>query len=116
MRTILCGLILATTVAGGAAQGDGDFKPIFNGKDLTGWETKTKTPESLDGKTEAYKGRFKVADGMLTIDPKVKGDVWIQTASDLPKGKDVHIRIEFKPGKGCNNDTFFRGNKFDIAP
>ena len=53
-----------------------DFKPeegftlLFNGKDLTGWNT-TKG-ESLDGKTEAYAGRFKVAGGILTLDPSVK--------------------------------------------
>jgi hypothetical protein len=116
MRSMFSGLaaMVALSVVG-VAQGGDDFKPHFNGKDLTGWVTKTNPAEALDGKTEAYKGRFKVVDGNLVIDPKVKGDVWIQTAKDLAKGKDVHIKIEFMPGKGCNNDTFFRGNKFDIT-
>src|SRR5256885_6581569 len=98
-----------------ATRGD-DFKPedgftlLFNGKDLTGW--KTTKGESLDGKTEAYNGRFKAADGVLTIDPKVKGDVRIETQKEF--GKDVHIKFDFLPGEGCNNDLFLRGLKFDL--
>src|SRR6476661_6635312 len=87
-----------------------DFKPeegfvlLFNGKDLTGW--KTEKGESLDGKAEAYNGRFKMADGLLTLDPKVKGDVKIFTARGF--GKDVHIKFDFMPGPGCNNLLFLR--------
>lgn len=88
------------------------FKPLL-GKSLDGWKEK-KGGASLDGRTEAYKGRFKLADGVLTIDPKVKGDVRIETAT-APKG-DLHIKFEFRPGKGCNNDLFLRGQKFDINP
>jgi hypothetical protein len=93
-----------------------EFKPedgftlLFNGKDLSGW--KTEKGESLDGKAEAYKGRFTMADGQLTLDPKVKGDVKIFTAREF--GKDVHIKFDFKPGPGCNNDLFLRGLKFDL--
>lgn len=83
---------------------------LFNGKNLDGW--KTKAGDSLDGKTEAYKGRFKVVDGKLVIDPAVKGDVVIVTAKELPA--NVHISFECRPGDKCNNDLFFRGNKFDI--
>ena len=93
-----------------------DFKPeegftlLFNGKDLTGW--KTTKGESLDGKTEAYAGRFKVADGILTLDPSVKGDVRIVTAKEF--AGDVHIKFDFMPGAKCNNDLFLRGTKFDL--
>src|SRR5262249_2059100 len=86
------------------------FSLLLNGKDLTGW--KTTKGESLDGKTEAYAGRFKIADGILTLDPKVKGDVRIETQKEF--GKDVHIKFDFLPGEGCNNDLFLRGLKFDL--
>jgi Domain of Unknown Function (DUF1080) len=86
------------------------FTLLFNGKDLTGW--KTTKGESLDGKTEAYNGRFKAAEGILTIDPKVKGDVRIETEKEF--AKDVHIKFDFLPGEGCNNDLFLRGLKFDL--
>lgn len=88
------------------------FVPLL-GKDLTGWKAK-KGGESFEGKTEAYKGRFTLRDGVLVIDPKVKGDVTLETAREI-KGVVV-LRFEFKPGKGCNNDLFFRGQKFDIVP
>jgi hypothetical protein len=118
MRFVFCGLILTglAIVAPRALAAD-DFKPeagftlLFNGKDLTGWKTKTGN-EALDGKTDAYNGRFKVTDGVLVIDEKAKGDVRIMTAKEF--GKDVHIKFEFKPGKGCNNDLFLRGMKFDL--
>ncbi|MCC6416718.1 MAG: DUF1080 domain-containing protein [Gemmataceae bacterium] len=121
MRILLCGLLLAG-VAGPASLprvvASDDFKPepgyslLFNGKDLTGWKTK-KGNEPLDGKTEAYKGRFKVVEGKIVIDPKVKGDVTIETTRTF--GKGAHIQFEFLPGPKCNNDLFFRGNKFDLV-
>ena len=52
------------------------------------------------------------ADGVLTIDPKVKGDIVVFTEKTFDK--DAHIKFEFKPGKGCNNDLYFRGLKFDL--
>jgi hypothetical protein len=91
------------------------FKLIFNGKDLDGWkEFSGKAKASLDGKTEAFKGRFKVRDGKLVLDPSVKGDLHIQTAEAF--GKNAHVKFDFKPGPKCNNDIFFHGTKFDIIP
>ncbi len=90
------------------------FTLLFNGKNLDGWKEASQKKEALDGKTEAYKGRFKVVDGVLVYDPSVKGDLYIETAREF--GKDVHIKFDFKPGPKCNNDFFLRGTKFDIVP
>jgi hypothetical protein len=87
---------------------------LFNGKNLDGWREESGKKQSLDGKTEAYNGRFKVVDGMLVYNPAVKGDRRIETVREF--GKDVHIRFDFKPGPKCNNDVFLRGTKFDIIP
>lgn len=119
----LLAMSLALSTASFAGAGDDDFKleagftPLFNGKNLDGWKTR-KGGEALDGKTEAYKGRFKVAagsvkDGKLVIDPKVRGDVIIDTVREF--AGDVHIKFEFLPGDGCNNDLFIRGLKFDLV-
>jgi hypothetical protein len=111
---VLLGLAVLVPVPWCAAD---DFKPepgftfLFNGKDLTGWKVR-KGGESLDGKTDAARKRFTVKEGLLVVDPKVPGDVWIDTAKEL-KG-DVHIKFDYLPGKGCNNDLFLRGVKFDI--
>jgi hypothetical protein len=56
--------------------------------------------------------RFIIKDGNLVIDPKVKGDLTINTVQDFEK--DVHIKFEYKPDAKCNNDLFLRGMKFDI--
>ncbi len=90
------------------------FKLLFNGKNLDGWKEAGGKKEALDGKTEAYGGRFKVVEGKLVFDPDVKGDLHLETAQAF--GKDVHIKFDFKPGPKCNNDLFLRGTKFDLVP
>jgi hypothetical protein len=98
----------------------GDFKLepgftlLFNGKNLDGWKEASGKKDPLEGKTEAYKGRFKVVDGKLVYDPSVKGDLYIETTKEF--GKDVTIKFDFKPGPKCNNDLLLRGTKFDIVP
>lgn len=109
---------LAIFLVSMARAGDDEFKIeqgltlLFNGKSLDGWKMRS-GGEKLDGKTEAYKGRFKIKDGRLIIDPKVPGDVIIESQAEL--AGDVHIKFEFLPGKGCNNDLFLRGLKFDLV-
>lgn len=119
MRLLSCSLVALTTCAVVAAE---DFKPepgfklLLNGKNLDGWKTpgaKGKAGEPLEGKEEAFKGRFKVKAGELVIDPGVKGDVRIETTQEI--AGDVTIRFEFKPDEKCNNDLFFRGQKFDLS-
>lgn len=90
------------------------FTLLFNGKNLDGWKEFSGKKEPLDGKTEAFNGRFKVVDGKLVYDPSVKGDLHIETKKEFDK--DVHIKFDFKPGPKCNNDLFIRGTKFDIIP
>jgi hypothetical protein len=116
---LLSAVLLVVCSAYAAAD---DFKPdagfelLFNGKDLSGWKTlgtKDKPGDSLEGKTEAFNGRFKVKDGELVIDPSVKGDVRIETVKEY--AKDVTIKFEFYPDAKCNNDLFFRGQKFDLS-
>src|SRR5262245_24135310 len=84
MRSLSSALLLTLLLAAHGSTHADDFKLepgftlLFNGKDLGGWKEKT-GGASLDGKTEAYKGRFKVTDGVIVIDPKVGGDVRIET-------------------------------------
>jgi hypothetical protein len=119
MRILYSGLFLVcltalTLTADGTAGGDKPepgFDKLFNGKNLDGWKEK-KDGKSLEGKMEAYGGRFKVMESKLIIDPKVKGDVIIETTKEF--AKDVHIKFDYFPGDKCNNDLFFRGIKFDL--
>lgn len=91
------------------------FTSIFNGKTFDGWREKgSKT--TLEGKTEAHKGRFKIEGGSIhyVYTDTVKGDKYIETTKEFTK--DVNFKFDFKAGKGCNNDILFRGTKFDIVP
>jgi hypothetical protein len=95
-------------------QAEPGFNPLFNGRNLDGWKEASGRKEALDGKTEAYGGRFKVVEERLRIDPSVKGDLHLETVQTF--GKDVHIKFDFKAGAKCNNDLFLRGTKFDLVP
>ncbi len=114
MFRLAAGFLLSVLCLGTALPAD-DFKPepgftpLFTGDTLDGWKLKG---EALDGKTEAANKRFAVKDSALVIDPKVKGDLKLETAKEFEG--DVHLKFDFKPGAGCNNDVFFRGTKFDL--
>ena len=110
MLCVLVGLLAPLCVAADDFKLEEGFVLIFNGKNLDGW--KTKAGEVQDGKTEAYNGRFKVAEGNLVVDVKVKGDVNLSTTKEF--GKDAHLKFDYMPGAGCNNDLFFYGTKFDL--
>ena len=101
-------------VASWTAQAEPGFKPLFNGKSLDGWKEASGRKEALEGKTEAYGGRFKVVEDRLVLAPAVKGDLHLETGQSF--AGDVHIKFEFKAGPKCNNDLFLRGTKFDIVP
>lgn len=112
---LLCGVLallpLHTIIAGDKTEPG--FTSLFNGKNLDGWRQKS-DKVALDGKTEAYKGRFRVENGILHYDPKPGGDRYIETTKEYTK--DVHFKFDFNPGPKCNNDILFRGTKFDIVP
>ena len=118
MRLLSCAFIALAACAAVAAE---DLKPepgyalLFNGKNLDGWQTKAAGKNKavpLDGKTEAFGGRFAVKDGELVVDYKVRGDRYIETTRQF--GGDFTIRLDFKPGEGCNNDILLLGTKFDL--
>ena len=122
MRPLSCVLLVcattATVVAADEFKPEPGFKLIFNGKNLDGWQQKAAKkddkPVALDGKTEAFDKRFVVTGGELVVDPKVKGDRYIETV--VPVSGDFIVRFDFKPDDKCNNDLLFLGTKFDINP
>lgn len=102
---------LASPVAADDFQLEPGFKLLFNGQDLTGWKVR-KSGVALEGKAETPDQRFKVAEGLLVVDAKAKGDVTIDSVQEL--AGDVHVKFDFLPGAGCNNDLYLRGLKFDL--
>jgi len=66
------------------------FKPLFNGKDLTGWQ----------GNTKGYV----VRDGMIVVEPELGGGN-LYTAQEY---SDFIMRFEFKLTPGANNGLGIR--------
>lgn len=86
-KSLILGLALLLTAASSSAAPN--LKPIFNGKDLSGW----KAP---DGNDEA--GWYKAVDGELRIHsgPKKKGSIlWTEK-----KFRNFIVELDFKFGEG----------------
>jgi len=95
-----------------------DFINLYNGKDLTGWGTRIKTPEGvifepLDGKTESKDKRFSAKEGTITINflTEGNGERWVNlwTAREFPK--DFMLTLEFRASKGADSGIFLRGKQ-----
>jgi len=72
-----------------ASRGSGDFTPIFNGRDFTGWS----------GPVDNYE----IKDGTLTCKPGKGGTIY--TAEEYA---DFVVRLEFNLPKGGNNGLALR--------
>ena len=114
-RISVGGLFLAVLVLGSAGGGRGDdfkpeagFRPLFNGKDLTGWRY---GKEKLDGKTETPDKRFTVADGVIVANPgKGIKDLW--TVQDF--AKDFHLKVEFRAAPRADSGVYIRGPQLQV--
>jgi hypothetical protein len=94
------------------------FTSLFNGKDLTGWGYLNKKQdelifESFEGKNQSKDGRFKVIDGILTVNPNNYVElndpsyITLWTAKEYPE--DFYFTIEFRAAKNADSGIFFRG-------
>ena len=102
--TLCCTLIwvvltLGTASLGVAAEANDGFKPMFNGKDLTGWKTT---------------GNWIVEeDGIVALHPRPGEKGWQRYDAYLTtdrKYREFIVDLEFKFGKGGNSGVFLRVN------
>jgi hypothetical protein len=102
MRILLATLFLAASIA--RADDSTGFTPLFNGKDLTGWELKQSKGDIKDCWT--------VKEGILTCKA---GAGWIGT--DRQYGNYV-LRVEWRIQEGGNSGVFLRvpGVKEGMSP
>ncbi len=86
------------------------FKPIFNGKDLTGWRL---GKADLAGKTASDDGRFAVRDGILVITGS-KDTPPKMTEIDTVESYDgdFTLRLEFRASKDANSGLHLRDKAF----
>ncbi len=71
---------------------DAGWKPLFNGKDLTGWKSHPEQP-----------GNWKVENGVL-VGSKAKGHLF----TDLGDFDNFHARLKVKLNKPGNSGLYFR--------
>lgn len=107
-RSLAVATVLLAAIAARAEEPG--FKPLFNGKDLTGWR---QGQSPLVGKTETGDHRFAVKDGILVIrgagpnEPKMKE---IDTVDSF--GGDFVLRLEFRAAKDANSGLHLRDHDF----
>lgn len=86
----LCAVALG---AGSLAAGEKGFQPLFNGKDLSGWE-------AVGGSAD----NWKVEDGLLICTGE-KGSHWLSTTKEYA---NFELHVEFKVPPGGNSGVFLR--------
>jgi hypothetical protein len=97
LKLCLVGILAGAGLSRAAVGEDQGFAPLFNGKDLTGWQTK---------------GNWVVEDkGVLAIKPRPGEKGWQRYDAYLwAKGQfgDFSLDLEFKIPKGGNSGVFVR--------
>ena len=89
--------LLAMTTIAMAADADKDFKPLFNGKDLTGWHVRK--PQNHNA--------WVVQDGILKNDLKT-GEHGVDLVTDA-KFWNFTVRYEYQVPDGSNSGFYLRG-------
>jgi hypothetical protein len=102
MRTLLLLLFAVTTTR--ADEPSNGFVPLFNGKDLTGWEMKQSKGDIKDF--------WSVKEGILTARA---GTGWLSTTKEYG---DFVLRVEWRIFEGGNSGVFIRvpGVKEGMSP
>jgi hypothetical protein len=103
-------LLVSTSLLAAAPADEPGFRPIFNGKDLTGWRV-GKT--DLAGKTASEDGRFAVKDGILVITgskDRPPKNTEIDTVESYDG--DFILRLEFRASRDANSGLHLRDKAF----
>jgi len=94
------------------------FTSLFNGKDLTGWGYLNKKQDELifqsfEGEEGSKDGRFKVIDGILTVNPnnyvEIKDPSYITLWTEKEYPYDFSLTIEFRAAMNADSGIFIRG-------
>jgi hypothetical protein len=111
-RTLFFGsfALVATFLFSAFGADEPGFKPIFSGKDLTGWRL---GKADLAGKTASDDGRFAVKDGILVITgskDRPPKNTEIETVDSYDG--DFTLRLEFRASRDANSGLHLRDKAF----
>jgi hypothetical protein len=99
------------------APADDEFKTeegyanLFNGQDLTGWKAGKAGKEALDGKKDAWSGRFRVHDGVILVN-EGQGIQDLYTVKDY--SGDFHLKLEFRAAPRADSGVYIRGVQLQV--
>lgn len=82
------------------------FTPLFNGKDLSGWQYTA--DERFDGKESASDGRYTARDGMLVVNPYQAGAKLRQLWTTRQFPRNFTLRLEFRAAVNADSGIFLR--------
>src|SRR5579871_4260957 len=102
LMKVLVPLALAGALFAAAGKIPSGFRPLFNGKDLTGWHI---SEVNHHGNTKAWKVEGGVLSG--TQDPPGNGGILLTDKSY----RDFEISLEVKPDWGCDGGLFLRSDE-----
>src|SRR5262245_17181961 len=116
MRRMALIALLAIVAAGPVRDEKGDgFVPLFNGKDLTGWQYKG-SKEDLADKTATGDERVQVKDGLITMlarDKDGKSPIKeLRTKRSFPKG--FHLKLEFRASLKSDSGVYVGGPQLQV--
>jgi len=103
-------LVIQTLFLNAAVADEPGFRPLFNGKELTGWRQGYK---DLAGKSASDDGRFAVRDGILVIHGSKETPLRmaeIDTAESYDG--DFTLRLEFRASREANSGLHLRDKAF----
>src|SRR5262249_31320690 len=110
VATTLFALLVLVFVLPVARSDEPEFKPIFNGKDLTGWQL---GGAELAGNTASDDGRFAVKDGILVITgSKDTPPKMAEIDTVEPYDGDFTLRLEFRASRSANSGLHLRDKAF----
>lgn len=100
------GLIGLSALAEDKLPTEEGFSTLFTGTDLAGWKPSKDSKSDLTGKTEIHEGRFKLANGILTVgDSKDRKE--ITTASNYNRG--FTLALEYRAEAKASIGVLIRG-------
>jgi hypothetical protein len=103
-------LLLSTYLLSATRADEPGFKPLFNGKDLTGWRLGN---TDLAGKTASDDGRFAAKDGILVITgSKDKPPRMAEIDTVESYDGDFVLRLEFRASRDANSGLHLRDKAF----
>jgi hypothetical protein len=95
---VLASLLLALAAPGGLGAAEPDWRPLFNGRDLTGWTVKSKP-------ADRERVWWRVEDGAIVADSigHPRHDyIWLMTTEEFG---DVALRLEFQAFRDSPGNT-----------